>query len=657
MLNSPQATVQESVRIWRMPIAPEDYDRSPLTDEERRALEVYATARPLRSGRKEVIAARKTLARLSQPVADVYHLRYGGSNSARLTDVQCLLRREMHRREKMFWDWSSTEWMDVLCPSVAVFREKYRTKQVSRVTITDMAYLLGMVNDLRSVGMYNNITSSADVYFGSELVAQQLTRVFDILKGKGYSDGKSSANQIQQILSMLFILNRSPFLEDIRAELLAALIENSEGYHKREACRRIWTALEGLDLLPSYQKEEVSTPRIFDKSGMAPEWYEWCMAWYEREVDFTPRQRVSYAGRILVVGRWLHQHFPEIRTPEQWTEDLALHFRGDLCSWTNGQYASSKAKQILEAKQKLGLPIQAQAITHYLTALRRYFTDLSKRPHAVSGEPARKIRLDFTPGEALAEPAHIRLARDRAAPRDIDLRVWAKLAIAAATLSENDLPRRARYPLSYYRAVGLIWVTSARRPNEIERLRLDCVREDWDPDMLDEDNDPVERIVPAISDSQGGQQEKKVPKIFYLHIPAGKNKVMRDNSAPVNPVTSDERRCCLPCGPAKSTTGVKAKTSAPPHSAPHLRGLDIPWCVTSNPPGGDAERAAADGRHTTAGLAHGRQDGGTRGPSGDSSRKAPCPPTWWCYGISFCASRRACSSARSRTSACKEALR
>jgi transposase len=133
--------------------------------------------------------------------------------------------------------------------------------------------------------------------------------------------------------------------------------------------------------------------------------------------------------------------------------------------------------------------------------------------------------------------------------------------------------------------------------------------------------------------------------------------LMRDKLSKVNPVTRDERRCYLPCGPTKSTTGVKAKTSAPSHSAPHRRDLDIPWCVTSNPPGGDAERAAADGRHTTTGLAHGRQDGGTRGLPGDSSRKAPCPPTWWCYEPSCCASRRACSSTRSRTSACHEALR
>jgi hypothetical protein len=56
---------------------------------------------------------------------------------------------------------------------------------------------------------------------------------------------------------------------------------------------------------------------------------------------------------------------------------------------------------------------------------------------------------------------------------------------------------------------------------------------------------------------------------------------------------------------------VKAKTSAPLHAAPHLRGLDIPWCGTASPPGGDAERVAADGRYSTAGLAHGRQEEGT----------------------------------------------
>src|SRR2546428_9488880 len=95
--------------------------------------------------------------------------------------------------------------------------------------------------------------------------------------------------------------------------------------------------------------------------------------------------------------------------------------------------------------------------------------------------------------EVLTTPAPIRKALDAASPRDIDLQVWAKLTIAAATLSASDLPRNTRYPLSFYRAFGLVWVTSARRPNEIARLRLHCLREDWAPDMFDEDGQPVEK--------------------------------------------------------------------------------------------------------------------------------------------------------------------
>lgn len=271
MPSSPQATARESERIWRMPIAPEDYDRSPLTDEERRALEKYGTIQRFNGRTKEFIAARKALARFDQPVTDVYRLRYKGPLSTVLIEVKCLLRREMHRLRKMFWDWSPSEWMDVLCPSPAVFWEKHGRKAVIRMAIMDMAYLLGgMVNDLLPIGMEHNSTSSANVYFGSELVAQQCTRIIDVLKEKGYRDGRSSVHQIRQNLSLLFILNRSPFLEDIRAELLAAQIEGAEE-RKRVVLGRVRIALEELDLLPSRQKEKVPTPRIFEKRGMASE--------------------------------------------------------------------------------------------------------------------------------------------------------------------------------------------------------------------------------------------------------------------------------------------------------------------------------------------------------------------------------------------------
>jgi len=510
-----------------MLITPEDYDRSPLAEEERRAIEVTTSIKPHVGYSRELDSARKILARFYQPIADVYHLRHGERSTDRLSEIQLLLHRGMHYHQKMFWDWSLAEWMDIICPNIASFQERYHKRSTTRIAIIDVAYLLGGVSDLRPFGMWKNATESAILYFGAELIAQQCKKVTDVLAGKGFQGGNSSFLQLRQCLCMLFILSRSPLLEHISVEQLNELRVNSEASTNRPGtCRRIMIALEELHIHPPGPKEAISAPKSFDKHGMALEWYEWCMAWYERNVDLTPPQRLGYVRQILNIGRWLHQHFPEICTPEQWTEDLALHLRSDLSTWTNGQYGSSRGKQIVKAQEKSDFTLQAPGIYSYLNVLRRFFTDLSRRAHAVGGAPARRIRLDFTPSEVFETPKHVRQKLERSEPRDIDLRVWAKLAIAAATLSQGDLPQGTQYPLNFYRALGLIWVTSARRPNEIARLRLDCVREDWDPGMLDEDNHPVERIVSPISDGQGAQNEteKKIPKICYLHIPTGKNK-------------------------------------------------------------------------------------------------------------------------------------
>jgi hypothetical protein len=255
------------------------------------------------------------------------------------------------------------------------------------------------------------------------------------------------------------------------------------------------------------------------------------MSWYERVVDLTPRQRRHYVGHILSAGRWLYKHAPEVYTPEQWTEDLALSFRSDLCSWTCGQYGSDKGRHFLEGKGDLGKLLKPQAIASHLTSMRRYFNDLMKRPHAVGGAPARRLTFGFSPGEAFAVPDSVRRALDRTEPRDINLLVWAKLAIAAATLSQSDLTKSPRYPLSFYRAVALVWATSARRPNEIARLRVECVREDWAPDLLDEDDQPVERLIKIGTNGQQEQEQREETsaKIYYLHIPSGKSKVMWDH--------------------------------------------------------------------------------------------------------------------------------
>ncbi len=510
-----------------MPIVPENYDCRPLTAGERQALDFLRNSRvhgnpDPRS--KEARAARRTLDRLNQPIADIFRLRHQGRSEEMVRDIQHLMRLEMLQHETTFWHWSAQKWLDTLCPTWESFSTEYGVRNSCiRTLFLDCAYLLGGVTDLRSVGIGLQIAAAAKTYFGADLLAQQSERVMNALVSKGYANGEHNIRLLQQCLSMLFVLNRSPRLEALSEHLLAEVA--TEGRRMRHMCQRIATGLHQLQILQPPTKKASAVSRSFERSGMAPEWYEWSVAWYEQVVDLTPHMRRQHIGHLLAVGRWLSQQAPEVRTPEQWTEDLALHFRVDVCSWTAGKYASDEGRRRIP-QDKLGCPLRPQAIAGYLSTLRRFFTDLTRRPHTVAGTRGRTIKLDFLPKEVLTTPKHIGRALDATAPRDIDLRVWAKLTIAAATLAESDLPQGALYPLSFYRALGLVWVTSARRPNEIARLRLDCVREDWDPDMSDEDGHPIEWLV-ALGGNQQGTPEpgaEKIPTICYLHIPAGKNR-------------------------------------------------------------------------------------------------------------------------------------
>lgn len=217
----------------------------------------------------------------------------------------------------------------------------------------------------------------------------------------------------------------------------------------------------------------------------------------------------------MAAGRWLAEQYPDIVSPEQWTEELALTYRAALSYESIGQYAGPTAQQRLRAKGAFGKPLGHGSIVARLISLRRFFSDLQKRPHSVQGEPARKIPFRFSPHIAFTIPGAILKAMEDVDPRDIDLVVWRKLAGAAARLSEADLPRSHQYPLSLYRAVALLWITTARRPNELQRLRLDCVRREWDHEMLDEDGLPLERGE-DILESETGRT------VCYLRIPTNK---------------------------------------------------------------------------------------------------------------------------------------
>jgi integrase len=512
-----------------MPILPDSYDQRSFSSDERLAIEhmkdVSSTAHgALNPNSRETSAAKSALTRLNQPFTDIFRLRYQDRMERRITGVHFMMHREMHRHGKVFWNWSPDEWMDTLGSKASVFATRYGSMEYGRNIIMDAAYLLAGISDLRSVRQEWHIVEAANTYFGMDLMAQQCKKVVDALAGKGYLDSPENVRQWRQYLSMLFVLNRSPYLEDITEAFLAPI--TSGGITRRKTKGIIILGLRHLGILSPEPKQQLSATIPCERDGMDQEWYIWCLAWFQQAVDLTPDVRTNYMYRLFAVGRWLYTNFPAICSPEQWTEELALHFRSDLCSWTNGQYGGSEGQRRLRTKGTLGQPLQATGLVHYLVAMKHYFSALIRQPHSIRDEPARRIRLDFSPQEIFTAPNHIKKALDAASPRDIDLHVWAKLTIAAATLAQSDLPANTKYSLTFYRALALVWVTSARRPNEIARLRLDCLREDWDPEMLNEDGMPVEKVIDGKEHPEPDQdvRENKLPKIYYLQIPAGKSR-------------------------------------------------------------------------------------------------------------------------------------
>src|ERR1051326_1600294 len=97
--------------VWRMPIHPERYDRSPLSEGELIALAVLVDgdARLNSPARKKPEAA---LVRLTRPLHEVYALRRTDA-SVRPKATRVMF-TQMHRRGKAFWQWSAEEWCDVV---------------------------------------------------------------------------------------------------------------------------------------------------------------------------------------------------------------------------------------------------------------------------------------------------------------------------------------------------------------------------------------------------------------------------------------------------------------------------------------------------------------------------------------------------------------
>ncbi len=142
----------------------------------------------------------------------------------------------------------------------------------------------------------------------------------------------------------------------------------------------------------------------------------------------------------------------------------------------------------------LGKPLTPRSKSNYLTVMRRFFSDLQEIPHQINGREARCIPRCFNPLRLFETPRSVsRLIGPD--PRVIDDAWWWKILAAAETLTEADLPRPKNgfllYPFTMVRALAITWCYSALRSDEIKRLRVGCIRWQWEQDMQSGDGETV----------------------------------------------------------------------------------------------------------------------------------------------------------------------
>jgi integrase len=181
----------------------------------------------------------------------------------------------------------------------------------------------------------------------------------------------------------------------------------------------------------------------------------------------------------LKVGRWLNVHHPEVQSPADWSYELAGEFIAAVNDMKIGEWSDANQRSRMPS-ERVGLPLHPRTKNRVLEAMRTFLRDCQEWGW---------IPVRLNPHRALQTPNSIRklMGPD---PRVIEKEVWAKILWAAMNLEAQDLPvlggTATAYPLEMVRAIAMVWCFAALRANEIQRLRVGCIRWQYEDVMIPE---------------------------------------------------------------------------------------------------------------------------------------------------------------------------
>jgi integrase len=401
---------------------------------------------------------------------------------------------EMHRRQRSLWGWTLEEWCESVCANGKAFLQRYGRRRsgqhfghVGRPLLSVVAYLLDALPDPMPLLEMRHLAPMLPIIFRGT-ADPSVEQLIACLQGWGYQ--QRYLTDIVSSLAYLLLRNHSPYLADLTREVL----EEAQAVCNRPQATHFFQISQALHALGIISAPLSSQSRAWrrnlgtsaqrdDSHGMAPEWFSWCVRWKQQSTRQHPGPPYY---QMLKAGRWLQGTHPEVTSPAQWDSSLAAEYIAAVNTWKVGEWLI-KPKNLI--RERVGQPLRPRAKVQAIEAMRLLLRDCQEWGW---------IPRTLNPDRALRIPRSLRslIGPD---PQVIDKERWAKLLWAAMNLQDEDLPRHGSrnantfYPIEMVRALAVVWCFAALRSDEIWRLRLGCIRWQYEDVMIPESGEVLPR--------------------------------------------------------------------------------------------------------------------------------------------------------------------
>lgn len=520
---------QNTFALFSWPLAIEQYDRSPeLRQEEHDELVCL-----FEQSHGQVRApTKRLLKRLVSPLEDV--LRFARAPEAAYFATIRIVCIEMYKRRTPFWAWSIDEWLDLLGPNIKVFSERYNQKGLRhpvRAYLPLVAYLLKVTPDAWHLLEQGEMYPLAQKCFGKSLVDNSAERVREVLRSWGYHQKEQES--FIACMSYLFLRNGNPHLEYLTDALIVQVSQTCLLPCVKRYLPQIARALCELGMIEQALPDAKRAMTSGTDGSVSGEWLFWCQRW-RKQTTFQDPWNTYYS--LLKVGRWLQVSHPEVASPADWTYEIAIELVAAVNHMNVGEWSSQGHRSHIP-QERIGQPLRPRAKNRILQSMRVFLRDCQEW---------QWIEVRLNPDRALRTPRSIQSLAGPS-PRIVEKEAWAKVLWAAMNLEEDDLPKprgQLRYPVELIRAVAVVWCFAALRSDEIMRLRVGCVRWQYEDVMIPETGETLPKDTTC-----------------FLDIPV--NKTETAYTKPVHPLVGKRINEWEQIRPKEQPSVLDGKTSEP----------------------------------------------------------------------------------------------